>query len=241
MSTLTVVMPVYNEVSVIRTVVAGVVESVLDAVEGSCLVLVDDRGTDGTGAVLDELAAADDRITVLRQPENRGHGPAVRAGLDAAVGAGSAWVLLLDSDGQHDAGDFAGFWSRRADADLIVGRRIERNDPRHRRVLSASANLLVSVCAGRRVIDGNTGFKLVRGSLWRHLGPVIDERSFAPSLLLVMLAIRSGARVESVPVRHFARPGSPSSLRSGRLARAMVDSAQELLVHRRRAVAPFPG
>lgn len=234
---LAVVMPVYNEAGVIREVVAGVTAKVLDAVPSARLVLVDDRGTDGTSSILAELADADERVTLLTNPANLGHGPSLRNGLDHTD---SDWVLLLDSDGQVDVADFATMWDRRHDADLVIGVRVARDDPRHRLVSSMAANLLVSALLRRRVRDSNVGFKLVRRSLYEHLRPTIPPGAFAPSILLVMGTLRAGARLVEIPVAHRARPAGPSTLKAGRLARALGLSAAQAIAHRARPVAPFP-
>jgi glycosyltransferase involved in cell wall biosynthesis len=59
------------------------------------VVFVDDGSTDGTAAVVTDLAAADARIRLLRLPENRGRGAARAAGLAAATGD---LVAFVDAD-----------------------------------------------------------------------------------------------------------------------------------------------
>src|SRR5512143_817972 len=94
--TLSVVMPAYNEEGGIADATTEVREWVLDRIPGSELVVVNDGSRDGTSAILDRLSAADPRIRVIHRP-NGGHGPALRAGLDAAWGER---LLLIDSDQQ---------------------------------------------------------------------------------------------------------------------------------------------
>ena len=98
-STISVVMPLLNEVAVIREVVQQVTAS-LD--QKGCqwqVVLVNDGSTDGSGEVLNEMAAADDRIKVLHLSRNFGHQAAVHAGLGHSTGDA---VILMDSDAQDD-------------------------------------------------------------------------------------------------------------------------------------------
>ena len=75
---LSILIPVYNE----RTVVERSLRLVLDAplpenLEKE-LVIVDDCSTDGTTQILERLAASDDRIRLFRQEKNQGKGTAVR-------------------------------------------------------------------------------------------------------------------------------------------------------------------
>jgi glycosyltransferase involved in cell wall biosynthesis len=97
--TLTVVAPVYNEVEGI----AHFVQHLIAVLEGLpyayTIVLVDDGGTDGTGAVLDDLHARHaDRLTVVHLSRNFGHQAALTAGMDYADGDA---VICLDCDMQH--------------------------------------------------------------------------------------------------------------------------------------------
>ena len=98
-ATLTIVAPVYNEVEGIAHFVATLL-AVMDRLPYAyTLVLVDDGGTDGTGAALDALHAAHaERITVVHLSRNFGHQAALTAGMDYADGDA---VICLDADMQH--------------------------------------------------------------------------------------------------------------------------------------------
>ena len=137
MTELSVVMPVYNEAPIIGGVVADVTRRVLDAVGDAELVMVDDRGTDGSSAILAELVLLDPRYRLVVNPVNRGHGPSVLAGIAAAKGT---WILQLDSDGQVDLDVFGEVWARRESFDLAAGVRVDRQDVLHRRMLSQVVN-----------------------------------------------------------------------------------------------------
>lgn len=228
-------MPVYNEAPILRTVVADVTRRVLDVAGDAELVLVDDRGTDGSSALLAQIVTEDDRYRLVVNPRNLGHGPSVLAGMAAASGT---WLLQLDSDGQIDLDAFAALWPRRAAFDLAAGVRVERQDVRHRRMLSVCVNALASLLARRRIADANAPFKLVRRSLVTHLG--IDPTTFAPSIQFIVRGIRAGARVEPVAVVHLPRQGGQSSLRVGRLVRAIARATPQTVRAGLGAVRPYP-
>lgn len=88
---ISVVMPVYNAERFIRFALDSVVRQTYSDWECIC---VDDGSTDGSGAVLDEYAAKDERFRVVHQA-NGGEGPARNAGMDLASGE---IVAFLDSD-----------------------------------------------------------------------------------------------------------------------------------------------
>lgn len=71
--------------------------------------VVVDGSTDGSDAPLDELAAQESGLRVLRQSPNQGKGAAVLHGIRTAAEAGFSCALTMDADGQHPAdriGDF---------------------------------------------------------------------------------------------------------------------------------------
>jgi glycosyltransferase involved in cell wall biosynthesis len=217
---LTVVVPVYNEAPAIEGVLRDVVAVARGLARGgSEVIVVDDGSSDGTGAIVQRLADELDEVQVVRQPTNRGHGPALLAGFDRARGQ---WIAHLDSDDQIPAKELASVWDERDGAALVLGVRTDRDDPRHRLVLSAVVRRLVGMLAGRPIRDANVPCKLMTAELWREVRPLLADDTFAPSIALALVAARRGRRVREVPVAHRARATGASSLRPVRLARAVA-------------------
>ena len=183
-------MPLYNELAVIDGVLDEPRRACLDlpavAAGGAEVIVVDDRGTDGSADRVRARAMVDARIELLVNDVNVGHGRSVLAGLDHAHGE---WLLQLDSDGQVDLAGFATLWAGRDDADLWYA---ERHD-----ATSASAQLTRFVNAGerarRRIIDANAGYKLPR----RSLSPPADGD---PPTRPLAAAVIGGLRGRGLPV-----------------------------------------
>lgn len=96
-SIVSVVLPVYNEVAVLRELhrqVGGVLAGLACDVE---MIFVDDGSSDGSAGLLDELAAEDARVRVLHLSRNFGHQAALHAGLSHATGDAT---IVMDSDMQ---------------------------------------------------------------------------------------------------------------------------------------------
>ena len=90
---LSVVTPMHNEEGNARALYERVVAACAD--QPFELVIADDGSKDGTGALLEQLAAEDDRVKVISLSRNFGHQAALTAGLDHAQGDA---VVMMDSD-----------------------------------------------------------------------------------------------------------------------------------------------
>jgi dolichol-phosphate mannosyltransferase len=113
----------YNE----EATAAAFCERVFAALEGLPLelVLVDDGSSDGTAKIVDDLAASDPRVRVVRLSRNFGHQTAITAGLDHARGDA---VVMIDADLQDPPEvikDLLAKWREGADVVYAVRQRRE--------------------------------------------------------------------------------------------------------------------
>ena len=118
--------------------------------------VVVDGSSDGTGAGLQAMAAADPGLKVMILPHNQGKGAAILHGLDAALAAGFTHVLAMDADGQHPADKIPAFMraSLENPGALILGQP----------VFDASAPLLR--VRGRKISNWWTNLE----TLWQGIG-----------------------------------------------------------------------
>jgi len=188
-----VVIPAFNA----ATHLGGVVEGVARHLPLDRICVVDDGSGDNTAAVAREAGAV-----VIEHGVNRGKGAALDTGIRRAAGAGCAFAITLDADGQHNPDDIPAFLARQAEtgADLVVGNRLADpgNMPALRLVTNHVTSLIVSMLARTRVQDSQNGYRMIRTALYCDLG-VRSVRYEAESELLIR-AGRSGARIVSVPV-----------------------------------------
>ncbi len=101
MHTLSVVIPVYNEVGTIREIL-GQIRSV-EMANPRELIVVDDFSTDGTREILQEQAAEHADTKVYLHPQNMGKGAAVRTGLQHVTGE---IIIIQDADLEYDPRDY---------------------------------------------------------------------------------------------------------------------------------------
>jgi glycosyltransferase involved in cell wall biosynthesis len=210
------VIPVFDERDSIGEVCRRCA-AIADRLGLSCeIIVVDDGSTDGTDAVLRELAAAEPRLGVVMLRRNFGKSAALAAGLEAARGD---MIITLDGDLQDDPDELPALLDAlRAGNDVVVGWKRPRRDPFPRIVASRLFNRIVSLLAGRRFHDCNSGFKVLRRSVIEHLDLYGERHRFLP-----LLAYWKGFRVAEVPVRHQPRRFGRSKYGAGRFLAGFFD------------------
>lgn len=198
---LSVVLPAYNEEAVIAETVGRCVEVLAVLAPDYEIIVVDDGSRDRTGAVADELAAANPRVRVVHNRPNRGYGGALIAGFHAVR---TDLTFFMDADGQFDIADIAELLRLREQGHrAVLGYRAHRRDPFMRLVNAWGWNVLVSLLYRLPVRDVDCAFKvydtaLVRLADVQAVGAVINTE------MLVKLSCL-GQRFVQVPVRHYRR------------------------------------
>jgi glycosyltransferase involved in cell wall biosynthesis len=142
------------------------------------------------------------------------------------------WIFQIDSDGQFDLEQFWELWRQRDRADLVLGIRVDRHDPRHRIALSLGVAAVVSLLAGRRIRDPNVPFRLYRRSLWEELRPLVRDDALIPSIFVSLGAAVRRHRIVEVPVTHRPRPYGRSSLQAGKLLVFCLMALRQLIEFR---------
>ena len=163
---LTVAIPAFNEARRIEEPLRRVATYLRAHHPASEIVLADDGSTDGTGALVEGLAAElGVRVNVLAAARNRGKGHAVRRGMQAARGD---LVLMTDADLSTPIDELAGLAAAiRAGADVAIGSRkmagatIEIHQPALREAMGKVFTWLTRVIVVD-VSDVTCGFKLFR-------------------------------------------------------------------------------
>jgi dolichol-phosphate mannosyltransferase len=230
-TSLSVVLPAYNEAPGIEDVILQLEREIVSRLEGVEVIVVDDASTDETPQILDRLAMRRPWLRIENAPVTRGHGPTIFRAIESSVGE---WVFQIDSDGQCVISDFWALWNYRLDAPLILGVRRPRHDPRHRIALSHVVRLVVKGLTGQRIEDPNVPFRLFRRQLWDELRTVIGADALAPSILFSAGTAVGGHSIVQVPVAHLPRPYRRSSLRSIHLIVFALRGLAQLLAFRRR-------
>jgi glycosyltransferase involved in cell wall biosynthesis len=205
---LSIVIPAYDEAERLP----GTIRALRERFAGSPteVVVVDDGSRDGTAEVARVASTEALPVTVLRLPENRGKGAAVRAGVAVTTGA---VVLYMDADLATDLSAVDEVLHRLDEADIVIGSRAVPGARVHdttalRTVMGRTFNGLVRLVARLQVRDSQCGFKAYRGDVARLLFALseVDGFAFDPEVLLVARVL--GFRIVEVPVDWTAVDGS---------------------------------
>ncbi len=186
------VLPCFNEAAHIRRVVREVHTHL------SKVIVVDDGSTDDTA---DLARSAGAEIRPL--PQNLGNGAAAQRGWRHARQLGYDWVLMLDGDGQHAAGEIPAFFARAeaTGAALIVGNRMNKAGamPLVRRCANRWMSRRISKLTGVRLPDSQCGFRLAHLETLLNLPLHANRFEIESAMLVAFLA--AGEKVEFVPIR----------------------------------------
>jgi dolichol-phosphate mannosyltransferase len=201
---LSIVIPFYNEEANVQPLLAALrlaVDSLpIQEVE---VWLIDDGSRDATAAALAAAQAAWPAVRVHSFPRNSGQAAALWWGFKHARGR---WIATLDGDGQNPPSELRQLWSRRHEADMLVGIRAHRDDSRLRRLMSRVANGVRSRLLGDGVTDSGCALKLFRHEVVESFFPMRTLYSFMPAC-----AHAAGFTLQQIPVAHHARTAGVSN------------------------------
>jgi hypothetical protein len=225
----TIVMPAFNEQDIIERTVRDWHDQVIAKLPGADLLVVDDCSTDGTGAVLEKLAAQLPAVRYARPARNGGHGKALRFGFRQTQ---AEYIFQTDSDQQHLPSEFWKLWMLR-EKDFVFGVRKDRADGWIRVVITRTMRILNFVMWGIWIRDANCPFKLMRRDALERVLLKISEDCFIPMVEVSILSRKMRYSVAEVPCTHLARRGGTQSLKGAmRWARVGFMCARQLLALR---------
>jgi glycosyltransferase involved in cell wall biosynthesis len=165
------------------------------------VIVVNDGSSDGTAAVLDDLASKESRLRVIHHPSNRGYGGALRSGFENAT---KDLIFYTDGDGQYDVREMATLIPLMSeDVDVVNGYKIMRSDSRRRIVLGAIYKFLARRMFGLPIRDVDCDFRLMRRDAIQSVR-LISTSGVVCTEMVYKLS-RAGYRFVETPVHHYPR------------------------------------
>src|SRR5215467_5104367 len=204
---LSILMPVYNERTVVERCISLVLTAPLPENMDRELVIVDDCSTDGTFDILERLAAAFPQIRLHRHERNSGKGAAVRTAIQKAVGD---FALIQDADLEYDPSEYPRLLRPllEGNADAVFGSRYLAGEqtrilPFWHSMINKYLTLVSNMFCNLNLTDMETCYKVFRTDLLKSIPIRSDRFGFEPEI--VMKSAKRKFRIYEVPISYHGR------------------------------------
>lgn len=204
---LSILIPVYNERTVVERCVSLVLSTPLPENMDRELIVVDDCSTDGTSAILERLAAGEPRIRLFHHQTNQGKGAAIRTAIQQATGD---FCLVQDADLEYDPSEYRKLLRPLLDghADAVFGSRYMAGEqtrilPFWHSMINKSLTLISNMFCNLNLTDMETCYKAFRTDLLKSI-PIRSNRfGFEPEI--TMKTSKRKFRIYEVPISYHGR------------------------------------
>ena len=209
-----IVIPTYNE----RDNVAPLAEQILTRYPQVELLFIDDHSPDGTGELLDQMAARQARVHVMHRPGKQGLGTAYIAGFKWALQRDCACIFEMDADFSHEPTYIGDFLKAIQHADLVLGSRYTVgvsviNWTLPRLLLSKFATCYVRIITGMPASDATGGFKCFRRAVLEAINlEAIHSNGYSFQIEMTYYAWMAGFAVREIPIIFYERAGGVSKM-----------------------------
>lgn len=204
---LSILIPVYNERTVVERSLAQVIAAPLPADVERELVIVDDCSKDGTSEILERFAKANPCVRLFRHEVNQGKGAAVRTAIQKAEGD---FCLVQDADLEYDPSEYPVLLKPLLDgrADAVFGSRYLAGEqtrilPFWHSMINKFLTLTSNMFSNLNLTDMETCYKVFRTDLLKSIPVRSDRFGFEPEI--VMKCAKRKLRIYEVPISYHGR------------------------------------
>ena len=198
-----VIVPTYNE----RFNVARLIPAILAQDPSLEILIVDDGSPDGTGAIVDAIAATNTRVHVIHRASKLGLGTAYIAGFRWALERKYDLIFEMDADFSHNPERLPEFLEAIKESDLVLGSRYQDghvnvvNWPMSRLFLSYGANVYARAVTGLPIFDATGGFKCFRRNVLESIDlNSVKSNGYAFQIEMSYRVWKRGFRLFEIPI-----------------------------------------
>jgi len=205
MSDAIVIIPTYNEIENIESII----RAVFSQQKGFHVLIVDDNSPDKTGECVKKLQQEfKDQLFLLERKEKSGLGTAYIAGFEWALKKAYQYIFEMDADFSHNPDDLKRLYNACAvdGVDISVGSRYVRgitvvNWPMSRIILSYGASRYVRLITRMKVKDSTAGFVCYKRAVLEAIDlKKIEFVGYAFQIEMKFKAYRKGFKIVEIPV-----------------------------------------
>ena len=210
-----VIVPTYNE----RFNIARLIPAILAQDPSLEVLVVDDSSPDGTGDVVDGIAANNNRVNIIHRSGKLGLGTAYIAGFRWALERRYDLVFEMDADFSHNPERLPEFLATIREADVVLGSRYQNghvnvvNWPISRLFLSYAANIYARAVTGLPIFDTTGGFKCFRRNVLESIDlNSVKSNGYAFQIEMSYRAWKRGFRLVEIPIIFVDRTEGESKM-----------------------------
>lgn len=198
-----VIVPTYNE----RFNIARLIPAILAQDPSLEVLVVDDGSPDGTGAIVDGIAANNARVHVIHRASKLGLGTAYITGFRWALERKYDLVFEMDADFSHNPERLPEFLEAIRESDVVLGSRYQNghvnvvNWPMSRLFLSYAANIYARFVTGLPIFDTTGGFKCFRRNVLESIDlNSVKSNGYAFQIEMSYRAWKRGFQLFEIPI-----------------------------------------
>lgn len=216
-----IIIPTYNEASVIKNTIEQVFEAVTMLTDFDVHLLVfDSASTDGTASIVASLQTAYSKLHLQNETQKSGLGSAYLQAMQYALHSlDASMVIEFDADLSHQPKYLPALLDKIKEVDCVIGSRyvkggsIPADWAWYRKLLSVAGNYIARSILTHKYKDFTSGFRATRRqSLLKVLPKQFLSNDYAYKLQLLWLLHKSRAKISEYPIEFIDRTKGESKL-----------------------------
>src|SRR3990172_2835274 len=202
--TLSIVIPAYNEEKIIKMSLGKIIDYLKVKRYDWEIVVADDGSVDKTKDLIKNLTHKNKRIKLVRLPQNKGKGGAIKKGILAAKGK---YIIFMDADLSVDLGNIDIFLKQlKKESPVVIasrrvkGAEIEVHQPWHREVMGRVFTFLTRILMQVNVADFTCGFKGFTNEAAKKIFSKSLINRWAYDAEIMFLSNKFGYKIRQMPI-----------------------------------------
>lgn len=213
----------YNEAGNIRELL----NDIWDKIPHADILAVDDNSPDGTGVILNNIAAANKRLKVIHRPRKLGLGTAHHLAMIFAIKNSYDILITMDADHSHNPADLPTMINKLSESDFIIGSRYMRGGScdygGYRQFLSVSANFAARLLLGIPLHEFTTSYRAFRVEALAKVNFVkMHNQGYSFFMESVYRLKQAGLRLSETPINFRHRNAGVSKIPRLEIFRGML-------------------
>jgi glycosyltransferase involved in cell wall biosynthesis len=208
MPTLSIIIPVYNESSLLEQVVERVILTQLPEGFDREIIIIDDASTDQTPEIIKQLHNKyNNTIHTYRQPNNKGKGAAIRTAINLTKGD---YIIFQDADLEYNPNDYSDLLQPLLlnKADVVYGSRFIKPNHKyvkfaHHKLANRILTLITNLVSGLKLTDMETCYKLFPNNIIKSIPLYSNRFEIEPEITLRIAKMK--LRICEVPINFVGR------------------------------------